>query len=614
MIARILLAALMAAGALQDDPTTAANKLVEKLGSDDIASREEAVRGLKVLGESARGALEGAAQSPTKHVADWARFLIRRLDVAKRLTPAFVKARSEAVDLLASDDPHAWTEVLLESTRWTSEGYRFSTLRRSDVEVLVGPAFRNAANTKEKSDLCLAAQNWRLRSAIPEIFRYLEDTDRVVQESAVGSLGALEAVEHVDSLALLAKSGQLEVRIRSAQALVSMGARDRFPDIMKGLRSYKSSDSSPVVDAIGGLGVREELDYVVSFLEKGFALHSVLRTLGTLQARECADQVAAYLKDDFHETRSLAAEALGLMDSKKHANAVAELLGDTGVNNCAFRSVAALESIGTPELIPRVLPLVKHSFPHVRARAIRVIKTIGGKERAPDLAALLGDPDKETRIGAAVALIELGAAEHFPAILKLIADEPDGRNLSANYSNLLRSGAALLRQGLEPRDRATLLEAYRRHGRADYFWTRHPALIGLVEAGELDTAGQLALIADVLDVPVSDYSAQGLRLADALARTHEKKAWTRLNAEVDVPRTLEKPDDFKAWLQEMGFKVSWEGNQVFPRRLEKGAKTSPAKFVEAHSWRPRALYPEGDSLTLLRWDAALERWAHRLSK
>jgi len=610
----ILAFTLAMAGAVQETPPDAAKQHVEKLGSDDIAAREEAVRALKALGESARGVLEVAVKSPTQEVADWSRFLIRRLDVAKRLTPAFVKVRSDAVDLLATDDPHAWTQVLLDSTRWTSDGYRFPTLRRSDVEVLVGPGFRGAANAKEKGELCLLAQNWRSRSAIPEIARYLQDSDLDVQQDALGALGALEAVEHVEAMALLASSGKLEVRIRAAQALVSLGARDRFPDIMKGLRSYKSSVSSPVVDAIGGLGVREELPFVIAFLDRGWATHSVLRTLGSLQARDRADQVAAYLKDPLHETRSLAAEALGLMGSKEHVNAVAELLDDPGVTNCAFRSVAALETIGSPELLPRVLPLVKHSFPHVRARAIRVIKTIGGKDRVPDLAALLGDPDKETRIGAAVALIELGAADHYPAILKLIIDEPDGRKLSANYSNLLRSGAALLRHGLEPRDRATLLEAYRRHGRAESFWVRHAALTALVEAGDLDTPGQTALIADVLDSPVSDYSAQGLRLSDALARNHEKDAWARLIAEAVLPRILEKPDDFKAWLQELGFKVLWEGNLVFPRRLEKGAKTSPARFVETHAWRPRALYPEGDSLTLLRWDAALERWARRLSK
>ena len=610
MIALMILATLAGLQA-QGDPGTAKH-LIQHLHSDDIEAREEALRGLKALGESARGALEEATRSSTPFVADSARFLIRRLDVAKRLTSEFIKARPEAVDQLGSEDPHAWTVVLLDSTRWTSKGQSFPTLRRSDVEVLVGPAFHGAATGKEKEELCLLAQNWRLRSAIPEIAKYLQDPDPEIQRDAVYTLGSLEALEYVDAIAQLAASGKLEARMGAAQALVSLGAKDRFPDIMKGLRNSKTFSSSQVVDAIGGLGLREELPFVLAFLERGWAAHSVLTALGNLQAIDQADRVAAYLKNDLHETRSLAAEALGRMGSRKHADAVAELLDEPGISNSVFRSLVALEMIGSPSHLPKVLPHVKNpTFPHVRARAIRVIKSIGGKDRIPDLAAFLKDPDKETRVGAAVALIELNAAEHLPAILKMIADEPDGRNLTANYSNLLRSGAELMRTD----GREALVEAYRRHGRSEVQWVRHAALTALTDSGHLDAAGQSTLIADVLNTPVGASSpVQGICLVSALTRIHEPKAWALLNGEVPLPLTVEKADDFKTWLQELGLKVTVEGNLVFQTRLEKGQRASPAHFIDKHAWRPRAIFAEGDSVTLLRWDAALERWAKRLAR
>src|SRR5262245_11019265 len=149
----VLLLVLLTAA--QDD----AAALVERLRSESPVERSEALTKLKGLGEAALPALRAAQSDPDPEVAGHAAFLVRRLDVIQRLSPALREAVPGVEDRLATGDDNAWTRLLQEllARRGRKPG-------RLDLDALAGPALRGARNDEERRQLCMTCETMRFAS------------------------------------------------------------------------------------------------------------------------------------------------------------------------------------------------------------------------------------------------------------------------------------------------------------------------------------------------------------------------------------------------------------------------------------------------------------------
>ena len=92
------IAAAMALFAAQDDPTKRARELVEKLSSDQVELRDEAVRKLKELGKAAIPELEKAAQGREGEAAARARMILRVFEIRGQLTPTLLRTKPGVED------------------------------------------------------------------------------------------------------------------------------------------------------------------------------------------------------------------------------------------------------------------------------------------------------------------------------------------------------------------------------------------------------------------------------------------------------------------------------------------------------------------------------------
>ena len=585
-------------------------RLIEQLGSEEISVREEAELKLKAIGENAEPGLKKAAEGKDPELSARALRLLRRIQIIRRLTPTFIQVRPEVIDRLASGDDLAWTTVLLEVQSSDPSGRpRYLKLRRLDLEPLLAEAFKGANSSKLKSDLCSFCLDWRIRAAIPQIGKLLADRDVEVRQSAAYVLGQFEAVEFTANIAGLLKDPAPAMRAQAATSLAALGARAHLPDIVA-LIAWPGTHRRGVLRAIAALGATEHTKQVLACLEDNSCRDTAIETLGQLRARDYSDRVAPLLRDPSTEMRSIAAEALGRMGSRDHADAVIPIMEDADWN-CGIRGVLAISAIGSTRHVPKLIPLLRDSRYPVRIYAVRAVMKLGGPEYIPELAALIRDPERGPRNAAMSALIQLKSKKHYGSILEVLSKETDFRRLVLDYDEIRLAADGLFSAELAPKDKEVLLDLYRRCSQSEESFSRQSASIALLRHCLLDREAQRVLVEDVLGS--RGVTLIGKRLVDALAEIHEKATWEKLSRELDVSKKVETVGDLSKWFEEHGLQLKVEGPLILSTPLEMGQRTSLRNAIDAGAWRTRVLFPEGTSVRVMRWDAALELWSERLN-
>jgi|SRR5882672_2507486 len=374
----------------QDDPARQARELVEKLGSDRVEDREEAVRRLKQLGYPSIPFLEDAIQSHDPEVSERAARVLRVLKIRQLLTPRLVKVFPELEERLASGTDRTWMQVLVEArdgeksakVSWSSE----------DLAPFIGPALRASVGHEEQDIVCRLVVAKQIRSAIPQLVEiYLHEV----------SFGG-----------------------PSIQALVRLQAREAIPQLLTVLPDPSPMLRRKAAYLLGRLRAKEVVSKLVRMLGDADpdAGETAAWALCELKATEGIPGIAAFLESNRPRLRCTAVLVLPRLGAKSEVPGIARLLDDFDFQ-VRSHAALALGELGAREMIPRILPLLKDPDEQVRWFSSSALGKLGDPATIPDLLRLLADPQPRVRWAATAALGEMGAREAIPKIRSRLEDE-----------------------------------------------------------------------------------------------------------------------------------------------------------------------------------------------
>lgn len=448
----------------QDAPS-----LIEKLRSDRIEERDDALRGLKSLGRKAEAELQKAARDPDSELAQRARLLLRRLEIADRLSPALLRELPGVEDRLAASEA-AWVDVLLQVGGSGWKGGASPT--PSDIAVLVGPAVRAAKDSAERRDICDVFFRHRVYSSVGELIPFIRD--REVSGKVQAVLRMLRAHEAVPALAGLLRDPDPRVRrevlamlneacTRSAFEAMLPCLEDRDPEVRVAALTYvgfgrersaipaliKLLPSEPrVVDSLWHLGAREAVPALVSALSQRAVWQPVALLLRQMDAQEAIPLLVAQADRD-KQARPGTLSALAALGAKSEAGRIARFLEDPDpVTREA--AVDALRVLGDRERIAAIRGRLRDESAEVRAGAARALTELEGETCASDLAALLKDPQEGVREAAAFGIGRIRARGQAGALVGLLSDKDTG---------VRREAAGALRRLRVPETRGALEKA-----------------------------------------------------------------------------------------------------------------------------------------------------------
>jgi HEAT repeat protein len=364
-LASTLALALLVAS-VQEDAMKRARELVTLLATSDPAAREEAVQGLKILGESARAALEGAAKDLDSEVSSRAKFLLARLEAAKKLPEGLRRTRPALLDRLAAGLPGTWGKIFVELAGQPS-------VRRRDLD-RIAPFALGEARAEELDKVFRAAVNRNCRAAIPFIVESVASQDKDVQNAAVNALKEFGAFEAEKDLAALLGNPRPGTRRAAAAALDGIFGPDAAPLLLPLLRD---PDEQTVRDIL-------------------------LKLEGQSTAKVSPEAIQPLL---LHSSADIRCTAIRFLSGRKFATAplcFKELLRDPDAN-VRQAVVKALGSGEFMESVPLLRELLSDREPEVCGEAIRWLSTLGDRDSIPKMLAILKDEKQALRVRAAAA-------------------------------------------------------------------------------------------------------------------------------------------------------------------------------------------------------------------
>jgi HEAT repeat protein len=399
-------------------PAQEARAEIDRLRSDDPDVRDAAARRLKGMGAEARAALEAASRDRDPEVARRAQEILRRIDIATRLSRGLREALPGIEDRLAAASDAGWTRAFLEAA--ASDGRAAD----ADLDFLAPAALRGAASRAEKAAVLETIRSRTLRSASEEVLRLLQDPDEGLRALAADVAAAIDPAAAVRRTLDTLQAGADPKDV--VRALSLLGAKEAIPEIVRFLGHSNPRAREAAIDALVRRNAREAAADVLKLADdvdrqvRGRAIW----TLGDWEARDAAPKLRALLRSapPDSELRRCLAYALGRLGGRE---AIPELLRTLEDRAPDVRGMAvdSLARLGAAEAVPPLLPLLSDREPSVRGRALQALATLKGPGTIPPVRRLLSDPVKSNRWLAAQALAELGAKEAIPDMIPLLRDD-----------------------------------------------------------------------------------------------------------------------------------------------------------------------------------------------
>jgi HEAT repeat protein len=409
--------ALAAALLLVLPPQDEIRGLIEKLRSDSAPERGEAERRLRERGPAAIPELEKAAKDADAEVAGRAQRLLRLIPLAGIVTPRLRTAMPGVEERLASDDPHAWTEIFLAASQDPK-------LRRPDLEPLAGRAVRAASGPEETAAVLEIVAKRRLKAAAPDTAARLKDPDGRLRKEAIETLFELRAKEAIPDLAACLKDPNHGVREEALVAIWRLGRDDALPLLLPVFKDPSPDVKLRAMDWLSeasGPGIVEAFQRLLDDKESPGVVAKAAEALGVRRVAGAIPRIRTLLDHPDGSVRSAAVKALGAQLDRKELVAMVRFVADDDV---VMRRAAidVLRARRCREAIPELRKLLAHGNGEVRRAAIVALRQLGAWEATGDLAALLRDPDPDVRDAVPQALAELRARVAVPALVDGLAD------------------------------------------------------------------------------------------------------------------------------------------------------------------------------------------------
>ncbi len=413
----MLVLTLALALSLQD-----AGGLIETLGSEDLAKRDDARAKLKAMGEKALPDLDRAAESGDKDLAARAKRLVREIGVRARLPAAVLKARPAFDEEMADLEEFSWTDVLTHVVELepylAGRGLQYAA---ADLERLVKDSIPELKYSWQAAEV---VRRWKMQGIATELLQIsvskrADDEEKVWAAYAMASCGKADGF---DKLAKHATSGDAREQARAIRALVRLGRTEHAAR----LRELAKSDSAWVQAC---LGMAEAGDAAAApilrahLADDGEGPNASLLMLARLADGDARGACRAILdKTEYDGIRvPLAARVLGRIGAAEDVGRLARLLEsqDYNIQTASVTSLGRLRAMVKPDDLTKLL---RDERAHVRDAGVRAISAVGAKESAAAVSALLEDPRAGTRRDAVIALVALGGTAYLDHLARRLKD------------------------------------------------------------------------------------------------------------------------------------------------------------------------------------------------
>ncbi len=419
-----------------------AREWVEKLRSEKVEERDDAVRRLKEIGRPAAPELEKAAKDPDPEVAGRARKLLNLFAVRERLTPRLCAAMPGIEDRLGDGNDRTWAEILFElGDRDHQPG-----LLGEDLEPLLGPAFRAASEDLELLEaifgVCI---DRRLSAAAPEIARFLKHADAAVREQTVLTLRSVGPQAIAPNLVPLLRDPNERVRERAWELVTQLRAPETAAPLLELLKSSKEERGQILaLWALGNLKSRAAIPFVLPLLraESEDLRANAVRTLGELGAREETGRIAGFLGDQSFHVREAAVEALRRLGAREAVPELRRLLREEKIGK--EHAVGLFVETDAREAIPEIRALLAKKCEGGCSDVVDALREFGVREAAAEVARHLPHWDGQHRFHVPSALKAFAAKEAVPELVTHLGhSEEDVRCAAADLLGFLRAETAV---------------------------------------------------------------------------------------------------------------------------------------------------------------------------
>ena len=453
----LLLVALLSPNLLQDDASSKARSLIEKLRSEKIGERTDAARKLRDLGKEALPALEKARNHSDPEVRSQVRRLLQVIPLLERLPKSLVREAPGIADRLAAGDDHAWTEAFLAVTGEKDGKLRYPRLRAGDLDPLASRALRGVKTENEAREVIDRVQIWALESVTPALVSLITDQELNADSQAIGAIESLGDRSVVPQIARLLGHKQQSYRFRAADLLGELDSVKAVPHLLRALRDKDRGVREQAVESLGILGAREAVSELLKLLEdfsvnrrgkvcealgrmndpsaipglletarkgtpraKRYAVDALIR----LGARQAVPTLIELLESGDLHVRSSIARALARFGGEDSRKALENLLKDKEAH-VAMWAAYGLGDLGDPKSLPALRELLTSEERYLKSAVLRAWATLKGKAAVPTLLSRLDDPDRNMRAEAVRLLGKFGGPEEIPSVRKLLDDPSD---------------------------------------------------------------------------------------------------------------------------------------------------------------------------------------------
>ena len=262
----------------------------------------------------------------------------------------------------------------------------------------------------------------------------IDSASEPVRRAAVRAVSAMRLPRAADRLIRAIEDPDSDTRLLAIQALVELRDRASAPAMVEALerdppRAIRTALATALleIDPDGQVGRIAPL----AGDEDVTVRRNVLISLSRVKHPTATAALLSALKDPDDWNRAIAAEGLTGRDTPEARTGLIAALDDPD-NDVVERALLALESIGVPEAVPKILELLKSKSPGLRSRAGQALQGCVTAEQAGALSKTLETFDHpDARSAVFAALVRAGGAVDPERLRRSLESSSPGVRLQA---------------------------------------------------------------------------------------------------------------------------------------------------------------------------------------
>jgi HEAT repeat protein len=347
--------------------------------------------------------------------------------------------------------------------------HQMSTL--SDLDALEAVLEEQARSTNGRSLWLLEAydQLGLVDKYVDKLRSARKWRDRAFAAELLGRVGGAKAVPALLETVEATRTEDSDVREVSLRALARIADPGAVEPLIRTLATADVWLAPRIADILSRHGdvVVDPLIAVLDDSSRQPARAWAANVLGEVRAQRAFPSLVRSLRDPEDEVRAKAATALGRLGDRRAVGYLLEHLLTDPAPFVRARIASALGQFGGPEVIDRLVRALGDPAWWVRMRSVEALEQIGSVAEGPLLVAL-DDPDSEIRVRAAVALERLGVPDNLVRMIESGERVPEASYTLVKFATSgTREFLAELARHPSPQVRETMVTAAQRAERRD---------------------------------------------------------------------------------------------------------------------------------------------------